>query len=92
MFFITSKILMRLNIVFFLESLQQQNVLMFLFTMKYLYLLTANAPPDVNNSLIFTWYEKATAGNSLHIRSNFCLIKDKCLWVDEVCICHVILL
>ena len=47
MFFKTSKILIRLNMVF-LESLQPQNVLiMFLFTIKHSYLLTANTPPDV---------------------------------------------
>ena len=66
-----SKILMRLHVVF-MESLQPQNVLViFLFSMKHSYLLTLNTPPDVYNSLIFTWYERATAGNSLHVRSNF---------------------
>ena len=49
-----------------LESLQQQN-LMFLFSMKHSYLLTAKTPPDVHNSLILTWYERATVGNSLQV-------------------------
>ena len=57
----------------FLDSLQWQNV-MFLFSMKHSYLLTANTPPDVHNSLIFTWYERATVGNSLHVWSNFCCL------------------
>ena len=36
----------------FFEVLQPQNVLiMFLFSMKYPYLLTAKTTPDVNNSL-----------------------------------------
>ena len=47
-FFIkTSKVLMRLNVVF-LEGLQAQNVLiMFLFSMKHSYLLTAKTTQDV---------------------------------------------
>ena len=74
MFLITSKILMILNVVF-LEILLLQNVLRFLFSMKHSHLLTANTPPDVNSSLIFTWYKRATVDNSLHVRRNFwCLI------------------
>ena len=39
------------------------------------YPLTASTRPDVHISLIFTWYERAPLGNSLHVRSNFwCLI------------------
>ena len=58
-----------------LATVQQQNVVMFLFSMRHSYLLTAKNTPDVNNSLIFTWCERATVGKSLHIRSNFwCLI------------------
>ena len=45
---------MRLNIVFFLEGLQPQNVLiMFLFSMKHSYLLTVKTTQVVNNSLVF---------------------------------------
>ena len=41
-------------------------------SMKKSYLLTAKSIPDVNNSLtFFTWYERATLGNSLHARSKF---------------------
>ena len=59
MFFMASKILMRLNVVF-LEILQRQNVLiMFLFSMEHSYLLMANTPPGLNDSLIFPWYEGA---------------------------------
>ena len=44
---------MRLNVVF-LEGLQPQNVLiMFLFSIKHSYLLTAKITQDVNNSLWF---------------------------------------
>ena len=70
----TSKILMRLNAVFFVcEGLQLQNALiMFLFSM---YLLTVKTTQDVNNSFRFLRYERATVGNSLRVKSNFwCLI------------------
>ena len=75
MFFITtSKTLMKFKAAF-LEGLHPQNALMFLFSMKHSYVLTAKTTPDVNNSLIFTWCERATLGKSLHSRSNFrCLI------------------
>ena len=42
---------MGLNVIF-LENLQPQNVFMFLFSMKHLYLLTGNTPPDV----IILWF------------------------------------
>ena len=42
----TSKILMRFNVVF-LEGLQPQNVFMFLFSVKHLYMLTTNTPPEL---------------------------------------------
>ena len=50
-FFIkTSKILMRLNVVF--KDLHPQNVLiMFLFSMNHSYVLTVKITPGVNNSL-----------------------------------------
>ena len=50
-----SKILMRLNVV--LEDLQPQNVMMFLFPMKHLWLrLTVKITPGVNNSdLYMVW-------------------------------------
>ena len=69
-FFIkTSKILIRLNVVF--EDLQLQNVVIrFLLSIKHLYMLQWKL------LLISTWYEKkVTVDNSLHIRSNcWCLI------------------
>ena len=84
----TSKVLVRLN-AFFFEGLQPQNVplIVFLFSKKYSYLLVAKITPDVNNSLYFYMVERATIGNSLHV-------KQKCSlnWIDVVCICHAILL
>ena len=51
----------------FVKGLQPQNVLiMFLFSMKHSYLLTAKITPDVIN-LIFTWCERASAGDSLRV-------------------------
>ena len=66
MFFITpSKTLMRFNVAFSWKFLM--NVLMYLFSVKHSYLLTAKTTSDVNNSLIFTWYERATVGKSLQL-------------------------
>ena len=75
MFFVTtSKILMRLNVAF-LESLQRENVLIvFIFHETF---VPVNKEHSFRpyNSLIFTRYERATVGNSLHVRSKFmCLI------------------
>ena len=64
-----------LLLLLFLESLQPQNVLMFLFFVKHLHLLTVNTRPDVNNSLISTWYERATIDNSLRVRRTSSLTK-----------------
>ena len=61
--------------LFFLEGLHPQSILMFLFSMRHSHLLTAKSTPDVNNSLIFTCCERVTVGKSLHVRSNYwCLI------------------
>ena len=58
-----------LLLLLFLESLEPQNVLMtFLFFVKHSHLLTVNTRPDVNSSLISTWYERATLDNSLYAR------------------------
>ena len=65
-----------------MEGLQPQNALMFLFSMIYLYLLTAKTTPEVNNSLIFTWCERATVRNSLHVRSITGYISPKMLLID----------
>ena len=48
----------------------------FLFFMNNSYVLTVKITPGFNNSdSLITWYERATVGNSLHVRSNFwCLI------------------
>ena len=46
----TSKVFMRPN-VGFSERLQPQNVIIYLFSMKYSYLLTMKTTSDVNNSL-----------------------------------------
>ena len=53
LFYKTNKILMKLSVFFlFFEGLQSQNlIIMFLFSMKYLYLLTTKTTPGVNNSL-----------------------------------------
>ena len=49
--------------------------LCFYFLWSISYVLTAKIVPDLNNSLIFTWCERATVSKSLHVRSNFrCLI------------------
>ena len=49
---------MRLNVVF-LEGLQAQNVLiMFLFSMKHSYLLTAKTTQDVNFYMVWKGYCK----------------------------------
>ena len=57
---------MRFSVVFFQEGLQPQNVLIiFLFSMIHSYLLIAKTTSDVNDALIFTWCERATADNSL---------------------------
>ena len=75
-FITTSKILMRLNVVF-LEGLQPQIALMMLlFSIKCWYLLTTKTTPDVNNFPIFTWYEIVTVCSSLHVRATF----DVFLW------------
>ena len=57
--------------LFFETSTAADFLIMFLFSMKHAYPLTANTPRDINNSVTFTWYERATVGNSLHARSNF---------------------
>ena len=73
MFFITSKILMRFNVVF--SKVYSHSLWCFFIFMEDSYPLTASTRPDVHISLIFTWYERAPLGNSLHVRSNFwCLI------------------
>ena len=47
---------------------------LFLFSMKHSHLLTAKITQDIIFT-DFTWYERATVSNSLHVRSNFrCLI------------------
>ena len=71
-FFIrTSKILRKPN-VFFL-GLQSQNVhIMFLFAMKYSYLLRQKSLPTL---VILSNFSRATEGDSLHARHKFwCLI------------------
>ena len=51
----------------FFEGLQTQNVLiMFLFSMKYLYLLTAKITLTLIN-LIFTWCEIAAVCDILYV-------------------------
>ena len=57
MFFMTSKNLMRLNAVFWK-----------VYSRRMFFLFTWNIR---NIFLIFTWYERATVGNSLHVRNNF---------------------
>ena len=44
---------------------------MFLFPTKHSHLLTAKITPEVDNSLTFTWRERATVGEILHVRRNF---------------------
>ena len=66
----------------FLEGLKLQNALMFLFSMIYSYLLTAKTTPEVNNSLIFTWCERATVCISLHVRSVTGYVSPKMLLID----------
>ena len=61
-FIITSKTLMRFNVAFF-EVLNE--CLYVLFSMGHSHLLTAKTSSDVNDSLIFTWCERATVGKSL---------------------------
>ena len=75
----------------FLKELQPQNFLiMFLFSMKHLYLLTAKLFLTLIN-LIFTWCERATVGESLRVwRNIWCLIiaSTKLMYY----LCHDILL
>ena len=64
--------------------------LCFYFLWSISYVLTAKIVPDLNNSLIFTWCERATVSKSLHVRSNFrCLIMAYTKLIQFVC--HVIL-
>ena len=61
MFFVTSKIFFRLNAVFGKFATAECYAVIFHET------FVPNTPPDFHNSLIFTWYERATLGNSLHV-------------------------
>ena len=55
----------------FFEGLQpQNNLVMFLYSMKHSYLLTAKITPDINKSN-FSWCEVATVGYSLYVGQNF---------------------
>ena len=80
---------MRLKDAF--EDLQPQNVLtMFLFSKKHSYVLTVKITPVFNNFFLnFTWYERTTVSNSLHVRSNFwCLIMALTKLIQYVYTCH----
>ena len=76
---------------FFFESLQPQNVLMFLFSMRHSSLLTTKTTADV----IILWFshgmKELLIGKSLHIRSKFwCLITASTKLIQFIV--HVILL
>ena len=64
MFFITCKILIRLNVAFGKFTAAESYAFIFHETFVP---VNGKTPPDVHNSLILTWYERATVGNSLHV-------------------------
>ena len=70
----------------FLESLQPENVFVFIFHETFV-LVNCEHSCKPYNSLIFTWYERAAVGNSLHVRSNFwCLIMTSTKLMQYVCV------
>ena len=58
----------------FFDSLQPQNVaIMFLFSMKHSYLLTAKIGPNVDNFLLFFKAVQEQL-DYLHVKHNFCYL------------------
>ena len=85
-FFIrTSKILMRLGVLFLKVFSFKMLLSCSYFFMKNACLITAKINLDINNYLQFL-YAVQELGNSLHVRRMFC-----CL-IDVVCKCQVMLL